>query len=104
MRIRATMPPVLAVALIVGAFFLPDPREGAREPRSVVVSRTAYACPAGVNVAAGQIAQANAVKAVSVPGESSVSGLEKPERWRLTKTRRATVVEQYGRGSGGAGF
>ena len=55
MRVRATTPPVLAIALIVGAFFLPDAREGARDPRPVLVSRTAYACPGGVRVAAGQM-------------------------------------------------
>lgn len=104
MRVRAAAPPVLAIALIVGAFFLPDPREGARAPRSVPVSRTAYACPGNVRVAAGQIEPASAVKAVGVPGGSSVGGLEKPDRWRLTKTSRSTVVEQVGRGSGGTGF
>jgi len=104
MRFRASVPPVLAVALIVTALFLPDPREGPRDPRSVSVSRTAYACPGDVNVAAGQIAPARAVRAVSLPGRRTVGSLEKPDRWRLTKTSRATVVEQSGRGSGGAGF
>jgi hypothetical protein len=94
----------LAIALIVTAFFLPDPREGVRDPRSVSVSRTAYACPGGVNVAAGQIAPARSVTAVRLPGRSSVSSLERTDRWRLTKTSRPTVVEQSGRGSGGAGF
>jgi hypothetical protein len=104
MRIRATVPPVLALALIVAAFFLPDPREGVRDPRSVAVSRTAYACPGDANVAAGQIAPARAVRAVSLPGRRSVGGLERTDRWRLTKTSRTTVVEQSGLGSGGAGF
>lgn len=104
MRIRATTPPVLAVALIVVAFFLPDPREGAREQRSVEVSRTAYACPGDVNVAAGQVAPAREVKAVGLPGGRSVDRLESADRWRLAKTSRSTVVEQFGTGSGGAGF
>ncbi|HJR89856.1 MAG TPA: DUF5719 family protein [Aeromicrobium sp.] len=104
MRIRASAPPALAVALLVGAFFLPDPREGARDPRSVAVHRAAYACPADVNVAAGQIAPARAVRAVRVPGGGHVAKLEQVDRWRLTKTTRSTVVEQSGRGSGGAGF
>src|SRR5688500_6917778 len=104
MRIRAATPPVLAVALIVVAFFLPDSREGAREPRSVEVSRTAYACPGDVNVAAGQIAPARAVKAVGLLGGRSVDRLESADRWRLAKTSRSTVVEQFGTGSGGAGF
>jgi hypothetical protein len=104
MRIRATAPPVLAIALLVGAFFLPDPREGARDPRSVTVSRTAYACPGDVHVAAGQVTPARAVKAVGVPDGRSVGSLDKPDRWRLTKTSRSTIVEQIGRGSGGAGF
>ena len=104
MRIRATAPPVLAIALIVLAFFLPDPREGARDPRSVPVSRTAYACPGDVRVAAGQVVPAKAVTAIAVPGGRTVGRLEVPDRWRLTKTSRPTVVEQVGRGSGGAGF
>ncbi len=104
MRIRATTPPVLAILLLIGAVFLPDPREGPRDPRSVAVSRSAYACPGDVNVAAGQIAPAGAVKAVSLPGGRSVGSLERPDRWRLAKTSRTTVVEQFGRGSGGAGF
>jgi hypothetical protein len=104
MRIRASIPPVLAIALIVGAAFLPDPREGPREPRSVSVSRTAYACPGDVNVAAGQIAPARAVRAVSVPGGREVGSLERRDRWRLTKTSRPTLVEQFGLGSGGAGY
>ena len=104
MRIRAATPPVVAIALIVAAIFLPDPREGVREPRSVEVSRTAYACPGDVNVAAGQIAPARAVKAVGLPGGRSVDGLERVDRWRLAKTSRSTVVEQFGPGSGGAGF
>jgi hypothetical protein len=104
MRIRATTPPVLATALIVAAFFLPDAREGARDPRPVLVSRTAYACPGNVRVAAGQMAPARAVKAVSVPGGRSVGRLEKTDRWRLTKTKQSTVVQQFGRGSGGTGF
>jgi hypothetical protein len=104
MRLRATTPPVLAIAIIVGAFFLPDPREGPRDPRSISVSRTAYACPGDVHVAAGQIAPASAVNAVGVPGGQRVGSLEKPDRWRLTKTTRPTIVEQFGRGSGGAGF
>lgn len=104
MRARATAPPVLAMALVVGAIFLPDPREGPRDPVSVPVSRTAYACPGDVNVAAGQIAPGARVKAVSLPGGRSVASLERPDRWRLAKTSRTTVVEQFGRGSGGAGF
>lgn len=104
MRIRATAPPVVAIALIVAAIFLPDPREGARDPRPVAVSRTAYACPGDVNVAAGQIAPARAVRAVSLPGRRTVGSLERADRWRLAKTSRTTVVEQSGRGSGGAGF
>lgn len=104
MRIRASAPPVLAIALLVGAAFLPDPREGARDPRSVEVSRSAYACPGDVNVAAGQIAPARTVKAVTVPGGRQVGSLERPDRWRLTKTGRSTIVEQSGRGSGGAGY
>lgn len=104
MRIRATAAPAAAIGLLVGAFFLPDPREGPRDPRPVEVSRTAYACPGDVNVAAGQIAPARAVKAVGVPGGRDVDRLERPDRWRLAKTSRSTVVEQFGRGSGGAGF
>lgn len=104
MRIRATAPPVLAAALVVGAIFLPDPREGPRDPVSVPVSRTAYACPGDVNVAAGQIAPASAVNAVGIPGGRGVKSLERPDRWRLINTSRVTVVEQFGRGSGGAGF
>ena len=104
MRIRAAAPPVLALVLVVAAVFLPDPREGARDPRSVAVSRTAYACPAGVNVGAGQIAPAAAVKAVSLPGGRRIGSLERPDRWRQTKTSGTTVVEHFGRGSGGAGF
>ena len=104
MRFRASAPPVLALALIVTALLLPDPREGPRDPRSVSVSRTAYACPGDVNVAAGQIAPARAVTAVSLPGRRTVGALERPDRWRLTKTSRSTVVDQSGRGSGGAGF
>lgn len=104
MRIRATAPPVLAVARVVVAFLLPDPREGARDPRSVAVSRSAFACPADVNVAVGQIAAGRSANAEGVPGGRSVRGLEKPDRWRLAKTSRTTVVEQFGRGSGGAGF
>jgi hypothetical protein len=104
MRIRASAPPVLAVVLLVGAIFLPDPREGARDPRSVAVNRAAYACPGDVNVAAGQIAPARAVRAVRVPGGDQVDKLEQVDRWRLAKTTRSTVVEQFGRGSGGAGF
>lgn len=104
MRLRAAAPPLLAAALVVGAILLPDPREGPRDPVSVPVSRTAYACPSDVNVAVGQVAPASAVKAVGVPGGRSVSRLERPDRWRLTKTSQPTVVEQFGRGSGGAGF
>ena len=104
MRVRAATPPVLATALVVAAIFLPDPRGGPRDPVSVPVSRTAYACPGDVNVAAGQIAPASAVNAVGVPGGRSVNSLERRDRWRLAKTNRATVIEQFGRGSGGAGF
>lgn len=104
MRIRASAPPVIAVALIVTAVFLPDPREGARDPVAIPVNRSTYACPGDVNVAAGQIAPGRAVTAVRLPGGQRVRGLERPDRWRLAETSQTTVVEQSGRGSGGAGF
>jgi len=44
------------------------------------------------------------VKAVGLPGHRGVGSLERTDRWRLTETSRPTVVEQFGRGSGGAGF
>jgi hypothetical protein len=104
MRIRASMPPVLALLLVVVAFFLPDPSQKPREPRPVAVSRTAYACPPGVNIAAGQVAPATSVKAVTLPGGASQSRLEASDRWRLAKTSKPTVIEQFGQGSGAAGF
>src|SRR5690242_15462860 len=104
MRMRAMAPPVLAIVLTVTALLLPDPREGARDPRSVAVSRATYACPGDVNVAAGQIAPARAVTAVGLPGRRTVGSLERTDRWRLAKTSRPTVVEQSGHESGGAGF
>jgi hypothetical protein len=104
MRIRASAPPAVALVLVVVAFFLPDPSEGPRAPRSVAVSRTAYACPAGVNIAAGQVAPATSVRAVALPSGRRVSGLEASNRWRLAEGSRPVVVEQFGRGSGAAGF
>jgi hypothetical protein len=104
MRLRATAPPVVAVLLVAVAFFLPDPSDKPREPRSVAVSRTAYACPPGVKIAAGQVAPATSVTAMTLPDQRRVSGLESSNRWRLAKSDKATVVEQFGRGSGAAGF
>ncbi|HUP99881.1 MAG TPA: DUF5719 family protein [Aeromicrobium sp.] len=104
MRLRASLPPVVALLLVALAFALPDPSQKPREPRSVAVSRTAYACPPGVNVAAGQVAPATSVKATTLPSGTRQSRLELSDRWRLAKTSKATVVEQSGRGSGAVGF
>ncbi|MFL6089209.1 MAG: DUF5719 family protein [Aeromicrobium sp.] len=104
MRVRASAPPVAALALVVLAFLLPDPSAPPRAPRSVAVNRTAYACPAHVNLAAGQVAPAASVRAVRRPGGHHIRRLEAPDRWRLAKSKDAVVVEQFGRGSGAAAY
>lgn len=104
MRARASAPPVLALALIVGAIFLPDPSEAPRAPRPVAVSQTAYACPSDVTVGAGQVAPAKSVSAIGLPKGGRVSALDGTNSWRVATTTAPTIVRQFGRGSGPVGF
>ena len=104
MRIRASAPPAVAVLLVIVAIFLPDPRDKPREPDSVAVSRTAYACPADAAMAAGQVAPAQSVRAISLPSRRRLASLERTNVWRQASPTRPVVIEQFGRGSGATGF
>lgn len=104
MRLRAAAPPAAAVILVVIAAFLPYPRLLDRSEETVAVSRTAYACPAGSAVAAGQIAAASAVTATALPKGTRVRALESANKWRRAEIDRTTLVDQVGRGSGAVGF
>jgi hypothetical protein len=104
MRLRAAVAPAAAVALVLLASLLPYPRLLDRAQNTVAVSRTAYACPAGATVAAGQIAAASGVVATELPSGTRVGALESTNKWRRTELDRTTLVDQVGRGSGAVGF
>jgi hypothetical protein len=104
LRLRSAAPPAAAVCLVLIAAFLPHPRLLDRAQRPVAVSRTAYACPPGARVSAGQIAPATAVTATELPQGARIKDLESTNRWRRAEIDRTTVIDQVGRGSGAVGF
>ena len=105
LRLRAAVPPVLALALVAAAALLPEPDDGRRPPVPVPVSRAAYACPSGTSVALGQVSRGQSVIARELPGGRRLAALEQPERWRRAQLGdSALVVEQVGQRSGATGF
>ena len=104
MRLGAAVPLAVAVAIVLLGTVLPSPRLLDRTQDAISVSRTAYACPSGSTVAAGQIAAASTVSAVELPKGARVKALESGDTWRRTEIERTTLVDQVGSGSGAAGF
>src|SRR5690242_17574483 len=91
MRLRAAAPPAAAIVLTVVAALLPYPRLLDRSQDTVAVSRTAYACPSGSTVAAGQIAAASSVTATALPKGTRVKALEAGNTWRRAKVDGTTL-------------
>lgn len=104
LRLRSAAPPAVAVALVLLGALLPYPHLLDRAQRTVAVSRTAYACPPGSQMAAGQIAPATGVTATDLSKGARVSGLEAARQWRGAALGGTTIVDQVGRGSGAVGF
>jgi hypothetical protein len=104
MRLRAAAPPAVAAGLVIIGLLLPSPHLLDRTQETVAVSRTAYACPPGSTVAAGQVAAASAVVAAELPSGKRVKALESTNTWRRAEIDRTTLVDQVGRGSGAVGF
>lgn len=104
MRLRASAPPAVAIALVIAAVFLPRAEDPARPPHPVPVSRTAFACPAGSSIATGQVIPPASIRAIEIPGGRHVLALEAGDRWRRFKASRTVVVDEVGRGAGAAGF
>lgn len=104
-RVRATVPPVIALLLVGVAAVLPEPDDGSRAPVPVPVSRAAYACPSDSAVAMGQVSPGESVVARELPAGGRRSSVERPDRWRRTQLGdSALIVEQVGRQSGALGF
>jgi hypothetical protein len=104
LRLRSAAPPAVAVALVLLGALLPYPHLLDRSQHTVAVSRTAYACPPGAQVAVGQVAPASGVTATDVSKGTRVTGLESVRQWRGAAIEGTTVVDQVGRGSGAVGF
>lgn len=99
--------PLVAGALVAGAYFAPEPSGETRPPAGVKVTQTTYACPAGsgLTVAAGQVSPGTGGTAIALPGKRAAKRLDGARGWRRSKVRgRGVVIEQQGRASGPAGF
>ncbi len=107
MRRRTFVIPLVAAALVAGAYFAPQSSDDPRPPSGVEVTQSTYACPAGkgITVAAGQLSPGTRGTAIVLPNKGEDDDLTGAATWRTSKVDgRGVVVEQQGRGSGPAGF
>lgn len=102
--------PVLALALVAAAWFVPEPEPPvvAGGSSAVPVRQTTWACPtaAGWTVAAGQVRAGDEAVARPIPEQAAADPVwADATRWRTaTPGGQALVLEQSGEGSGGVGF
>jgi len=102
--------PVLAIALVAAAWFVPEPAEpvvaGGRS--AVPVRQSVWACPVERDwtVAAGQVKPGERAVAAPIPSEAAVDPVwADASRWREARPGgQALVLEQSGEGSGSVGF
>lgn len=107
MRDRIFLIPLVAVGLIVAAFYAPQPSDDPRRPAEVDLTQTSYACPAGagIQVSAGQLEAGTSGTATVLPDEETDEALAGADSWRTSRVDgRGVIIEQQGRGSGPAGF
>ncbi len=106
-HLRTLVLPLVAGALVAGAWLVPTPSEAPRKPTGVEVTQTSYACPAGadITVGAGQIAAGETSSAIVVPDKTPDKALGGASAWRTSKVDGSGVIlEQQGQGSGPVGF
>ncbi len=106
-RRRTFVIPLLAAAMVAGAYYAPESSDAPRPPSGVEVTQTTYACPTGkgITVAAGQLSPGTQGTATVLPDKDEDEDLSGADTWRTSKVDgRGVVIEQQGRGSGPAGF
>lgn len=101
--------PLLALVLVAGAWFVPEPDEpvvaGGRS--AVEVRQTTWACPVAADwtVAAGQVKAGREAVARAIPEGKVDPAWADAKRWRTASPGGdALVLEQTGEGSGSVGF
>ena len=105
--LRVLILPIAAIVLVALALVAPSSSEPGRPPSRVVVSETAYACPAGsaITVAAGQVKAGSGSTATALPKRARDVELEDASAWRTSSVDGSgVVVQQQGRASGAVGF
>ena len=99
--------PLVAAVLIGLATLVPSDDTVARPPRTVAVTQSTYACPAGsvISVSAGQVAAGESRTATVLPSRAADDALGDPAAWQTDVVDGAgVVVQQQGRGSGAVGY
>lgn len=99
--------PVVAAALVVGAYLAPSDSASIRRPSEVTVTESSYACPAGkgITVAAGQLDPGTARGPMVLPSRSAEPRLDDARAWSTSVVDGAgVIIRQEGRASGAVGF
>lgn len=99
--------PLVAVLLVVAAWAVNTDDETSRAPRTVAVTQSSYACPAGsvITVASGQVSAGTSRTATVLPGKKTDPALGDPAAWQKTVVDgTGVIVQQSGRSSGAVGY
>lgn len=100
--------PLAAVLLVLAAWAVNPDDEAAPTPtRTVAVSQSTYACPAGsvITVASGQVTAGTSRTATALPGKTDDPALGDPAAWQQAVVDgTGVIVQQRGRSTGAVGY